>query len=362
MRLLLASLFCLPLLLAQNPSSSWYPPLNLQGKNRPISTYLAELSRHGGFAIADLRSDRDKVTSATLDLPAVSLWQGLEVLAERTGARVQFAREGGLVLVSAPTGYRPPPTSYDGPFRLRVVRVTSSRDLELQASSTVVTVELAWLPSLLPLFVDTHLRQVHVTDSKNTPLVTQEEGGSLTPVDGRYSFPLELTVSGVPRSESRLASITGEVRAVVPSKFLTFRFDADLVSLQQSAADSALRRLVQDQVICRVERLVVGPDRWSVQVSLAYPPGGKSLESYQASSLVINNELRLVTSDGRKSLVSSGNLVEFVSSRRALVTYHFTDRPGQKRGSLADWKLQYRAPARILEVPIRFKFQDVPLP
>ena len=88
----------------------------------------------------------------------------------------------------------------------------------------------------------------------------------------------------------------------------------------------------------------------------------EALESFQASSLVVHNELVLTSKDGKRQLPSSSYVIDEISSRRAKVTYHFTDRPGQRRGSVRDWKVSYRAPARIVEVPVSFTFRGVPLP
>jgi hypothetical protein len=38
------------------------------------------------------------------------------------------------------------------------------------------------------------------------------------------------------------------------------------------------------------------------------------------------------------------------------------DTPQVKRGDSADWRLVYRAPAGIVEVPVPFEFKNVRLP
>src|SRR5262249_35472749 len=113
---------------------------------------------------------------------------------------------------------------------------------------------------------------------------------------------------------------------------------------------------------CRVEHVTTSKERWSVQLGLEYPPGGKSLESFQAASLVVHNELALVSKDGKRRLTPGNYVIDNVSSRRARVTYHFPDRPGARLGLPGDWTLHYRAPARIVEMPVAFRFHDVPLP
>jgi hypothetical protein len=207
------------------------------------------------------------------------------------------------------------------------------------------------------------VRKLRALDQDNKPLKTTDEGGALAAVDGRVSTTLELTLPGVPRAQQSLALLEGKLQMVAPSKMLQFRFDGDLKTLQSALADGALRRLVQEEVVCRVGKIVAEKDRWSVQMALNYPRGGRALESFQAGSLVANNELVLVNKkDGKRSMAPSGYVIDAVSSRRALITYHFRDSRGRPLGALTDWRPVYRAPAKIIDVPFSFSFKNVPLP
>jgi hypothetical protein len=60
-------------------------------------------------------------------------------------------------------------------------------------------------------------------------------------------------------------------------------------------------------------------------------------------------------------LKPTGYLIEASSSRRAVISYHFTDQEKAVRGRAANWRVGYRTPATIVEMPFTFKFKDVPL-
>jgi len=77
---------------------------------------------------------------------------------------------------------------------------------------------------------------------------------------------------------------------------------------------------------------------------------------------VVNNEMALESVDGNRRLASSGYVIERASSRRAVISYHFLDKGKARRGRPEGWRLTYRTPALLVEVPIRFTFKDVPLP
>jgi hypothetical protein len=336
------------------------PVVALRGK-LPLSKALAELRRQTGITVRDDRNEADQEVS--VDLERASFWQAVDALALSAKAKVvQSNRDGAVSLQRWSRTDRRAPVSYDGPFRIRVMRVTASRDLDSERASCTVGLEVTWTPNLLPLFMESQPQQVRLNNSRGNALPVPDEGSSLVPVDGRYSLAIEVSLPALPRSESHIGLLEGKLLAVAPSKMLRFSFDSDLLALKDATPDGAQRRLAQEDVVCRVNRVILARERWSVQVRLDYPEGNSKLESFQAGSLVANNELSLRSKDGKRGLSPTSYVIDQVSSRRALVTYHFTDRPGSPRGKAADWKLNYRAPARIVDLPFRFSFRNVPLP
>jgi hypothetical protein len=169
----------------------------------------------------------------------------------------------------------------------------------------------------------------------------------------------DIALPSLPRSAARIRLLEGTLSAVVPSKMLTFNFPT-LDRLEKAPADAPERDRTQDGVGCRVSKVVLAKDRWTVQVSLDLPPGGKRLESYQ--SWVVNNEMWLEGKDGKTRLPSSDYFLNSASSRRAVLTYHFRDKGRKARGKPEDWRVVYRTPASVVEVPVKFSFKDVPLP
>lgn len=329
----------------------------------PLGRALAELRKQTGIAVHDGLDAADRDVSVALE--KASFWQATDTLAAAAGAKTVLAgRDGAVSLQPLLKGDRRPPVSYDGPFRVRAVRITTSRDLDSDRGSCVVSLEVTWTPTLRPLFLESQAQQVRLRDARGKDIPVSNEGSSLAPVDGRYSLPLDVTIPALPREQAHIGALEGKLLAVAPSKMVRFAFDADLAALADAAPGGAQRRAVQDEVASRITKVVLGRESWSVQVALDYPPkGNHMLESFQAGSLVANNELALASKDGKRSLASSSYVIDQVSSDHALVTYHFTDRPGAvRRGRAADWKVAYMAPARIVEVPFRFAFKDLPLP
>jgi hypothetical protein len=348
-------LFCLLAPAGADQPKLHAPTVTIQERDLTLSKALAELRDQTGLTVALDRGVKDIPLALALD--RVSFWQAIDTVARQAKAKAILARDGTVTLVPLHAKDHAVPTHYDGPFRVRVVRTNAIKELESDDGRCVLTMELVWTPTLRPLFIDSLAQGVKLGD-----MSIPAEGASLTPVDDRRSFPFEVTLPYQPRERKSLPLLEGKIQAVVPNKFLTFPFDADLATMKDAVIDGAVRRLVQDDVVCRIARVVLDKERWSVEVALDYPAGGKVLESFQAASLVVHNELVMESKDGKRKLTPSNYVVESVSSRRARVTYHFTDRAGARLGTPANWKLRYRAAARILDVPVRFRFADVPLP
>jgi hypothetical protein len=175
----------------------------------------------------------------------------------------------------------------------------------------------------------------------------------MAPVDSWTSLVSEVALPALPRTARAIGLLEGTLSVIGPSKMLKFTFDT-LDRLDETG------RQQQEGVTCRISKLVLARDRWTVQVTLDYPPGNKQLESFQ--SWVVNNEMVLESPDGKKRLTTRDYVLESASPQKAVLSYHFRDKDKQARGRPQDWRLTYRTPAAIVEWPVRFSFKDVPLP
>ncbi len=269
-----------------------------------------------------------------------------------------YGRDGRIVLLKR-QGNETAPAGYAGPFRVLLKRTAASRDLETGAHTCTVSLEVAWEPSLQPFLVETHPRDLVLHDNAGHDIPVPAAGSSPAPVDGRISVGFDLSLPALPRSSARIGLLRGKLLVVGPSKMLPFTFDT-LDRLDKAGPNGPERRQTREGVVCKITRIVLAKDRWSVQVTLEYPPGEAKLESFQ--SWVVNNEMFLETRDQSRRLPSSAYVVENSSPQRAVLTYHFLDKDKRLRGRPEDWTVVYTTPASIVEMTIPFSFKDVPLP
>jgi hypothetical protein len=346
--------------LAFDDSSSPRTPgparITLQDKQIKWSKALDALSKQADIRIADNRGDVDDPTLA-VDFERTPFWQALDFLAARGGANVAVAPRGGISLVKRSPEALPAAVSYSGAFRVAVKKINSSLDLESGLNSYSATLEVAWEPSLHPLFLETRPQGMVVKDG-DVSLPVAEEGSSLAPVHGVIAESFTVPLPTLPRSTKRIGLLQGNLSALGPSKMLTFDFEA-LDKLDKGLKDGVVEKKEADGVSCRITRITLVADRWTVQVALDYPKGATKLESFQ--SWMVNNEIWLEDTE-KNRLKSSSYLVESSSPRRAVISYHFTDEGKSKRGLARNWTVHYRTPASIIEMPFSFTFKDVPLP
>ena len=209
----------------------------------------------------------------------------------------------------------------------------------------------------MPLLLETRPRSLRVIDDAGRSLPVGAATSSLAPVDGRIALPFDVTLPPIDRAVKSLSRLEGEFYAVAPTKMLTFSF-APLDQLRDAPPGDPRRQSSQEGVECRISKVVIEDDHWSVEATLDYPEGNVKLDSYQ--SWVVNNEMVLVDKDGSR-FPSDTYLLEESTPRHAILTYHFTDKEKMKRGP-GEWKVVYRTPALVVKVPIPFVFTDVPLP
>lgn len=339
------------------PDAPARKPVSLKFEKVTAARALAELNRQTGIPVDDRLADSGEFA---IDFPKATFWPALDAIARAAHGRVDlYARSGRLALVGRPAGYSEPPVSYSGPFRNSLRRVTASRDLETGVSSYTATLEVAWEPTLQPLYLETSPRGLGVRDGDGRELPVREEGSIMAPVDGRLALAFDVPLPAVPRSSARLGLLEGKLSAVAPTKVVIFAFDT-LDRLVDAPDKSPARRRERDGVTCRLDKVLLTRDHWTVQVTVDYTPGGVALESNQ--SRVVNNELFFESKDGSRRLSAGGYVVDSASARRATITYHFLEAAKAPLGRPGDWKLLYRTPASLVEVPLSFSFKDVPLP
>jgi hypothetical protein len=329
----------------------------IQNNKLTVSDALNQLSKQTNIQVEDRRRKKDQGT-IKLQLNNATFWQALDAIAREANASISLYEPDGIPsLVDGP--FSTFPISYHGIFRIALKRLVSSLDFEMSARRLMATIEVAWEPPYRPFLLETRPRKLIVTNEKNQTVAVKEEGGGQAPVEGKLATTFELPLPFVPRPETRLNLIQGEIAIVGASRMLTFSFG----SLEELQKDPGKRAQTIDGVTVKVKKLQLADDLWTAEMALEYPPNGPKFESFQ--SWLVNNEIYLKKPNANVRFPNNGGYaLESSSSNRAVLSYHFKDdkTKGIKRGRPADWQLFYMTPGVISETVVPFSFNDVPLP
>jgi hypothetical protein len=336
----------------------------LQDKDVSVSRALAELAKQTGNEVEDRRSSKDDSAKIKLDLKNVTFWQGLDAIAKEADAKVSLSeRDEKLALVDGP--HQIIPVSYSGLFRVTVKRLDAIQVLDSDTHVCLIYLEVAWEPRFRPLFMETRPDSMVVQDDKGRDVEIPDEGKGMAAIGKRLATEVMVRVTAPHRSAIKLGSFKGKLAAMGPTETLTFTFD----KLKKIEKVAEARKETQQGVSLVLREMVPegqGDDPvWRIGLLLEYPADGPKFESFQ--SWLVNNEIYLLKEkDGIKQQFppNLGYETDDQTEDKAIIRYRFGDEPDKKLilGNIGDWKLVYRTPGRISEIPIPFEFKDIPLP
>jgi hypothetical protein len=292
----------------------------------------------------------------TLSITKAPFWEALERLAKAADHRIYFLDAGRKIMLvgNEKVTYRETPLSIAGPFRVSCKRVTSGYDLETEQSIYEVHLDLHWEPQVSVFLVEPPSKHVKAKDNADKELTIQE-AGSRIPASGG-GIQMQVRLGDIPRSTRTIKLIEGEFNVVGATGMLKFSFD------KWAEREQAV---TQDGITVKVRNdFKKDSQLWTARVAIEYPENGPQLESFEASAWLANNEAYLVSPDGKKKLeVNGGTEIISQSERRAEINYRWVPQGNAPAlGDPAEWKLIVVTPSKLVETPVKFKLENIPLP
>lgn len=325
--------------------------VTLKAEEIALSKALRMIQDQTGFEV--LPPPDEDPTLKNLKLDKVPFWQALDIIAKSADLRVYpYGRERKITFMKHERGYREMPTCYSGPFRIVFKKIILARDLENDAQGGIAYIEVAWEPRFQAFYLEPRLDTLEVKDDKDGALEVPPGGKGRAPTGDGLTAQIEIPLPAFPRKALRIGSISGELNMLGSPKLLTFTFDKLAKGLEQT----------QDGVTVGLRTFKEGKELWTFDIGLKYPAESPKLESFE--SIFINNQAYLVNKGGMRMDPAGYDADDQTIAGQQVMRYRFVDDEAKqlKLGKSADWKLIYRTPAQIAEVPIKFSFKDVPLP
>jgi hypothetical protein len=306
------------------------------------------------------KSKADVTRPVKIDLDKVPFWEALEKIAKAADHRIAFGEQGRTIYIVGGEGvtYRELPLSIDGVFRTSARQVVAVRDLDNDQAYCEIELALHWEPHFSAFLVEAPNKSITATDNtgKQLEIADQTRGRLMTAGGGRR---LTARLADVPRSARTITKLEGSLRVVGAERMLRFEFPKLVAGKEESKTE--------DQVTVKIEPgddVKAGSDLWTFRISMDYPEGGPQLESFESAAWMADNDAFLLSADNKRRLdMNGGSEVVTQTERRAVVKYRWVPQGDEKDlGKPSDWRLVVRTPSRLVEVPVKFKLENIPLP
>jgi hypothetical protein len=347
-----------PVFAADPPAPAVKPRLITLKTDATLDKVLDDLQTQADVAFD--RSRADVARPVKIDLDKVPFWEALEKVAKAADHRVAFGEQMRTIYLVGGEGvsYRELPLSIDGLFRTAVRQVVAVNDLEMDTRYYEVELAINWEPHFSAFLVESPGKTVTAVDNTGKQLEVAEQGrGRMSAAGGGKRLTVRL--ADVPRSARTITKLEGSLKVVGAERMLRFEFPKLVAGKEESKTE--------DQVTVKVEPqddVKPGSDLWTFRTTLEYPEGGPQLESFESAAWLVENGAFLISANNKRRLDANGGFeVVTQTERRAVVKYRWVPQGDEKDlGKPADWRMVVRTPSRLIEVPVKFKLENIPLP
>ncbi len=331
--------------------------VTLAAKAMPILEALQAIDKQTGNKIVDHR--RPAGDGAAANEPRVTVafknepyWSAIDKLLDEAQLGVySYAGDDALAIVEREPGDGPRVgrAAYSGPFRIEVLEVQSQRSLRKpNQTSLKLQLEVAWEPRLRPIAVSQAAADlVAIVDGKDALKTSQPEAvfGAEVPL-GTQAVELVLPFELPTRDATRISSLKGKLRALVPGRQAKFKFD----DLAHAAGKSQRHGGVE----VSIDAVRKNNEIWEIHMRLRLDEDNHALESHRGWAF--DNRSYLVDSKGET--IENAGLETTSQTKNEVGVAYFFDVPGGLDG--LTWV--YESPAAIVELPIEFELRDIELP
>ena len=286
-----------------------------------------------------------------VDFEEAPFWEVLDYVMQQSDLMIDPYSGGTrtLALVDAggqqATGDR---IAYGGLFRFDPQALRAVRNLRNPSNHQLtLTIEITWEPRVLPLAISHPVEKLRVVDEEGNSIAVNSELPALeSSVQNEVSsievdLPLELPS----REVHQIASLEGEILALVPGRDATFKFE----NIQ--AARNVERSSAGVKVILQRVRKNAGVQQ--VRMLVRFGEASGALESHRG--WIYSNKAYLVSPEGKQINVSS-----FETTRQQInevgLAYNFVI------PSVKGYSFVYKTPAAIVQMPVKYELKDILLP
>lgn len=320
-----------------------------------LSEALAEIEKQTGNRVTDSREQDKSDPKITLKLDKAPFWEALDTILDAAQLTLYNydSEQGELSYIARDENALPRigRGNYSGIFRLEPTRIEIDADLRNPASKALrLTVDAAWEPRVRPVVIMLPVGQFQATDEGGNAVEVDSGDGDLEfPVDG-FGAGVELVIPfKIPaRTVKQIASIKGKLTAVLLGREETYEFP-NPESKKGVEEERGGVTVILDQ--CRkVDELL------EARMRVKFDKASNALESHRG--WIYNNPCYLEDAKGDK-VEQAALEATLLDENEVGIVYRF-DLGDEANAS--KYKLVYKTPAAIIEVPVEFELKAIDLP
>ncbi len=330
--------------------------VTLDLQDAPLEEALKEIEKQTGNRVIDYREKFGQETpekNVTLKVDDVPFWSAIDQLLDATNmSPYDLAGEDALALIAREQGSlrRFERATYSGPFRIEVTNVTSQRGLRSpEQSGLQVELEISWEPRVQPMAMSQAAEDMKVRcdDGRKTPVTGEGPAFDVEAQPGSHSAQATLALQLPAREAKTLKSIHGKMTALVPGKIVNLKFD-NLAEAHDVAQESG-------GVTVTLERVVKNQALWEVHMHVHIGAQGDDADA--SRGWVFQNLTFLEDKKSGEKIDHAGYETTMQSEREAGFAYFF-----ELPDDIGNYTWVYRTPAAIVNLPVEYELNDVPLP
>lgn len=320
-----------------------------------LNEFFELVKKQTGNELVDFRNQfgqGDNDLEVELDVKNKPFFEVLDEVSDQVGLTVYNyggqARKMMLVARSSEAPNRTTSAGYGGPFRFEATEIVARRSLRDQTNSLRVRVEALWEPRILPIVVSLPYGSFSAEGDNGEAL-------ALSTTEGVAQIPVQSTVTGIDlivgldlpdRSVAKIAKLKGQIVAMVPGREIDFEFDklkgARNVIKKRAGVTVTLDRAAKIRMI----------HEFRIKLRLSENPAALQSHLDWAS----NNVIYLEDKDGKK--VENPTFEQYLARENEVgFRYLFP-----LEDDIENYKLVYRTPAGMINLPVEFELKDIELP
>jgi hypothetical protein len=329
--------------------------VSIASQTIPLSRIVTLLKEQTGNQLIDFRGrwgQGAEDVEVEVDFDDIPFWDALDQILDRAGLTLYHypgqPNTVAYVKRDADEVPRHGRAAYQGVFRIEPTTIMAMRNLrQPQTDALKLTLEVAWEPRLTPILVSQALADVRAVDEQGNAIAAAGEGSLESPVqNGVSAVNIEIPLSVPERNVQQIASLSGRLFALVPGRVEAFEF-AEL----EDAEDEEIRKGAVTVVLQKVRKNAA---LYEVFMLVRFDEAANALESHRG--WVFNNKAYLLDKDGKQWEPDGLETTRRTVNEMGLSFKFVLD------NDLSEYRFVYETPAAIVQLPIEYELNKIPLP